>query len=251
MTPRSGLALYTLRHDCGRDLEGTLRAVAEIGYEGVELHDLFGRDARALRALLDALGLEVCARHTRLEDIEDGLDGLAAELAELGSDRLILAWIPPPGSSDEAARAVERIAAAAERVDEAGLCFGFHNHDGELRVLDDGRTVLDRLLEIDDRLLFLELDLGWAWFAGVDPGELVARVAPRVPLVHVKDLAAGAEPRHVPVGDGEVGYARVVPAIRELGVEWLLVEQDEVDGPALEAVRRSYAAVASVAGSPA
>ena len=132
-----------------------------------------------------------------------------------------------------------------------GLRFGFHNHDGELRTLDDGRTVLDRLLELPPERLFLELDLGWAWFAGVDPVDLVARVAPRAPLVHVKDIAGTSKPRHVPVGDGDVGYADVLPAIRELGVEWLLVEQDEADGSAIDAVRRSYTAVTGLVGSAA
>jgi sugar phosphate isomerase/epimerase len=251
MTARLGLALYTLRDDCARDPEGTLGTVAEMGYEGVELYDLLGREPGTLRTLLDGLGLEVCGRHARLEAIENGLDELAAELRELGSDRLVLAWIPPPVSSVEADRVVERIAAAAERVRAAGLRFGFHNHDGELRMLEDGRTLLDRLLELDAELLFLEIDLGWAWFAGVEPGDFVARVAPRAPLVHVKDLVAGPEPRFVPVGDGDVGYARILPAIRDLDIEWLLVEQDETDGSALDAVRRSFAAVTTVLGSAA
>ena len=211
MTARLGLALYTLRGDCARDPEGTLAAVAEMGFEGVELYDLFGRDARAVRALLDELGLEVCARHTGLGAIENDLDELSAELRELGTDRLVLAWIPPPASSREAEEAVARIDEAAARVTAAGLRFGFHNHDGELRTLDDGRTVLDRLLELPPERLFLELDLGWAWFAGVDPVDLVARVAPRAPLVHVKDIAGTSKPRHVPVGDGDVGYARRPP----------------------------------------
>ncbi len=81
---------------------------------------------------------------------------------------------------------------------------------------------------------------------------LVDRLAPRVPLVHVKDLAPGAEPHFVPVGEGGVGYAEVLPALAELGVEWLLVEQDEVDGSPFDAVRRSYAAVeAALVGSVA
>jgi sugar phosphate isomerase/epimerase len=248
MRPRLGLALYTLRNDCARDAEGTLRAVAEMGYEGVELHDLLGLEPRELRALVDDVGLAVCSRHSRLETIEDGLDELAADLRELGSDRLVLAWIPPPASSLEADRVVERIDAAAERARAVGLRLGFHNHDGELRPLEDERTVLDRLLELDDELLFLEIDLGWAWYAGVEPERLVARAAPRVPLVHVKDLA-GTEPRFVPVGDGDVGYMRVLPAIRDLGVEWLLVEQDETNGNGLDAVRRSFAAVTAIVGS--
>ena len=251
MRSRVGLMLYSLRGDCARDFEGTLRAVREVGYEGVELIDLYGHDPRAVRALLDELGLAVCGRHASLERIESDLDALAGELRAVGSDRLVLAWIPPPATAQEADAVVARIAPLARRVRDAGLRFGFHNHDGELRPLDDGRTVVDRLLELDEDELFFEVDLGWAWFAGVDPAAVVERLAPRVPLVHVKDLAPRAEQLFVPVGDGDVGYGDVLPAIEGLGIDWLLVEQDEVGELGLDAVRRSFTAVTDMVGSTA
>ena len=250
MRPRIGLMLYTLRRECERDLDGVLRAVREIGYEGVELFDLHGHDAHAVRALLDELELEVCGRHVLLDAIESDLDELADELRAVGTDRLVLGWIAPPATAAEADAIVERIAAVAKRVRDGGLRFGFHNHDAELRPLDDGRTVLDRLAGLDEDELFFEVDLGWAWFAGVEPAGLVERLAPRVPLVHVKDLAPHAEQRFVPVGDGDVGYRELLPAIEGLGIEWLLVEQDETEGPPLDAVRRSFEAVTDMVGSP-
>lgn len=251
MRSRLGLMLYTLRAECARDFYGTLRAVRAIGYEGVELYDLHGHDPHELRTLLDELGLAVCGRHALLDAIESNLDELAAELRAVGTDRLVLAWIAPPATSGEADAVVARIAALAKRVRDAGLLLGFHNHDGELRALDDGRTVLDRLAELGEDELFFEVDLGWAWFAGAEPAGVVERLAPRVPLVHVKDLAPRAEHRFVPVGDGDVGYAHLLPELGGLGVEWLLVEQDDIEGPALDAVRRSFAAVMDVVGSPA
>jgi sugar phosphate isomerase/epimerase len=250
MRPRIGLMLYTLRGECERDLDGMLRAVREIGYEGVELFDLHGHDAHAVRALLDELELGVCGRHVLLDAIESDLDELADELRAVGTDRLVLGWIAPPATAAEADAIVERIAAIAPRVRHAGLRLGFHNHDAELRPLDDGRTVLDRLAGLDEEELFFEVDLGWAWFAGVEPADLVERLAPRVPLVHVKDLAPRAEQRFVPVGDGDVGYRELLPAIEGLGVEWLLVEQDETEGPPLDAVRRSFEVVADMVGIP-
>jgi sugar phosphate isomerase/epimerase len=63
--------------------------------------------------------------------------------------------------------------------------------------------------------------------------------------VHVKDLRARGTREYCAVGDGGVGYDRVVPAA---DAEWLVVEQDEHDGDPLEAVERSYAAVASYLG---
>jgi sugar phosphate isomerase/epimerase len=251
MRSRVGLMLYSLRGDCARDFEGTLRAVREVGYEGVELIDLYGHDPHDVRVLLDELGLAVCGRHASLERIESDLDALAAELRALGSDRLVLAWIAPPATAQDADAVVARIASLAKRVRDAGLRLGFHNHDGELRPLDDGRTVLDRLLELDEDELFFEVDLGWAWFAGVEPAAVVERLAPRVPLVHVKDLAPRAEQRFVPVGDGDVGYGDVLPAIEGLGIDWLLVEQDEVGELGLDAVRRSFTALTNMVASAA
>jgi sugar phosphate isomerase/epimerase len=102
--------------------------------------------------------------------------------------------------------------------------------------------VLDLLAELP---VWLELDLGWVWWAGEDPVALLERFRGRTPLVHVKDLRARGTREYCAVGDGGVGYDRVVPAA---DAEWLVVEQDEHDGDPLEAVERSYAAVASYLG---
>jgi sugar phosphate isomerase/epimerase len=59
----------------------------------------------------------------------------------------------------------------------------------------------------------------------------------------VKDLRSRGSREHCPVGDGAVGYERILPAALDVGVEWLIVEQDEVDGPPFDAVQRSFDAV--------
>jgi sugar phosphate isomerase/epimerase len=237
---RIGLMLYTVRVESARDLEGTLRAVAGMGYEGVELFDLHGHEPRHIRRWLDELGLLAAGRHASLDAIETKLSRLAAEAETLGTQRVVLAWVEPPASVGEAQALADRIGNAAEKAAALGLELGFHNHDGELRPLQDGRSFLDRLLDLP---IFLELDLGWAWWAGVDPVDLLELTGGRVPLVHVKDFVTRSERAFCPVGDGGVGYDYVAPAAVAAGVEWLLVEQDEADGSALEAARRSLAAL--------
>jgi sugar phosphate isomerase/epimerase len=61
--------------------------------------------------------------------------------------------------------------------------------------------------------------------------------------VHVKDFRSREGRDDVPIGDGAVGYERVLPAALRAGVEWLVVEEDEVEEPAFEAVARSLEAV--------
>jgi sugar phosphate isomerase/epimerase len=238
---RVGLMLYTVRRECADDFLGTLRAVAGLGYEGVELFDLHGHSAEEVRGWLDEFGLAVAGRHAGLEALESELDALADECRVVGTDRLVLSWVRPPASSAEAKELAGRLAGIAREAARLGLRFGFHNHDGEVRPLDGGSSFLEELLAGDD--VFLELDLGWAWYGGVDPSSLLGRASGRCPLVHVKDFASRERPEFRPVGDGLIDYARILPVAVETGVEWLLVEQDETDGPALAAAERSLAAV--------
>ena len=65
------LQLYTVRETLKRDFIGTLREVAKIGYQGVELAgNMGGHSARELRRVLDDLGLQMIRKHL----------GLAAEM---------------------------------------------------------------------------------------------------------------------------------------------------------------------------
>ena len=243
MTARVGLQLYTIRDECVRDFERTLRRVAGLGYDGVELFDLHGHDPALVRRWLDDLDLVVAGRHAGLDLLEGSLPALADELRVLGTERVALSWIDPPETAVDARAVVERITSVARHAHELGLQFGFHNHWGELRAFEDGVTTLDLLCELPPEQLWLELDLGWVWDAGVDPVALLERLEGRTPLVHIKDLRSRGSREYCPVGDGAVGYGNVLPAAVRVGVEWLIVEQDDVYGRPFEAVERSLDAV--------
>jgi sugar phosphate isomerase/epimerase len=232
--PQIGLQLYTVRDELERDRDGTLRTIASLGYDGVEL---FGPvDAQAMRAALDDLGLAVAGRHISLDaDIEV----LAEEARALGCNRVALGWIDQVATTEERDDAVARITALAQRARAAGLDFGFHNHWSEVPALDDGVSLLALL----PAWIWLEIDLGWAWWAGTSPLELLEWARGRTPLVHVKDLRARGTREFVPVGDGAVGYDGIVDKAADLGIEWLLVEQDELDRELAEALDRSLKAL--------
>lgn len=231
-----GVQLYTIRDECERDFAGAIARVGELGYDGVELFNLHGRDAADVRVLLDDAGLAAAGMHAGLEALETELARLVDELGELGTDRLVLSWIEPGDG------AVERLTAVGAAVRAAGLSFGFHNHWLELEPQPDGRTFLDALRDVPADELFLELDLGWIWHAGADPLEQLELTNGRCPLVHLKDYASREGRDDVPVGDGVVGYERIVPAALRAGTEWLIVEEDEVGDRPYDALARSLAA---------
>ena len=234
MKPRIGLQLYTVRDELERDRDGTLRTIASLGYEGVEL---FGPvDAQAMRAALDRVGLAVAGRHILLDA---DVDVLAEEARILGCNRVALGWIDQVATTEERDDAVARITAFAQRARAAGLDFGFHNHWSEVPAFEDGASLLALL----PGWIWLEIDLGWAWWAGTSPVELLEWARGRTPLVHVKDLRARGTREFVPVGDGAVGYRGIVDKAADLGIQWLLVEQDELDRELAEALDRSLKAL--------
>jgi sugar phosphate isomerase/epimerase len=232
---RVGLMLYSVRRAAADDFEATLREVAAFGYEGVELYDLHGHEPGTLAGWLEELGLVACARHAGLDMIETRLPELASEAQALGWRRLVINWFDPAQLNSAT---LARIATAATAVAAEGLELGYHNHDAEI-----AQGFLERL----PTTVFLELDAGWAWYAGADPVSLLGRG----PLLHIKDFRVRGEHSYCPVGDGAVGYERIVPEAARAGVEWLLVEQDESQGSELEDARRSLAAVNTMLGEVA
>jgi sugar phosphate isomerase/epimerase len=228
---RLAIQLYTLRTI---DAVAALPTLAAQGYEAVEL---YGRpdDAGALRGRLEGAGLDVCGWHVGLERFAGAFDEVVEQARVLGVPRLVVPWAdrPPDGAGVEAL--AEQLAALRERVAAAGFPLSYHNHGHELEPLADGTITLDVLAAVPG--LELELDLGWLWVAGADPVARLARHAGRVPLVHAKDFAD--RETSAPVGDGVVGYERIVPAARDAGVEWLIVEQEEHAGDPLDSTARS------------
>src|SRR4030042_1048838 len=64
-----GLQLYSVRAECEKDLPGTIKAVAGIGYQGVEFAGYYDYSAKDLRKLLDDNGLQCCGSHTQLDTL--------------------------------------------------------------------------------------------------------------------------------------------------------------------------------------
>src|SRR5205823_616372 len=120
---------------------------------------------------------------------------------------------------------------------EVGLRFAYHNHAFEFAPLG-GTTMFDLLLEeTDPELVAFELDVYWLRYAGIDEAELLRRLVGRVPLVHLKDMAAGEQREPAPVGEGIFQWREVLEACAAAGVEWYIVEQDNPSDPLAEVER--------------
>jgi sugar phosphate isomerase/epimerase len=238
------IQMYTLRDLAGYDMPGTLRSVAEIGYRQVELAG-FGslKSAGEVRKALDDAGLKVSGGHVGIEELESRLNYVMDEQDVLGNKTIIVPWLEERRRRDAAA--YEQVADSLSRIGAAiqgrGFALAYHHHDFEFKSFG-GRSGFDILFDRADRnLVKAELDVYWARRGGQDPVTLIHKMGSRVLLVHLKDLAAGAEGRFAPVGSGTLDFAGILAAAGKAGVRFGIVEQDDCYGEApLAAVKRSF-----------
>lgn len=244
--------LYTFRDPARFDGVGlgldvpTLRAIAEVGFLGVETVEVPGGDPVAARRVLADLDLAITSSHT-WTDVEDGeaFRRAADGIAELGSPRII---VSPrlDDRGDGLTGLVDVLAGAARLAGERGLRLGIHNHDAEMAV-SGGERVIDLLATGLGNAVDVQVDIFWAVVGGADPAEIIRGLGGRVVSLHLKDgvalpsSAQADEPFvNVPVGTGVVDPAPAISAAEDVGsVEWLIVEFDHVDGSPIEAAQAS------------
>ncbi|HKR37767.1 MAG TPA: sugar phosphate isomerase/epimerase, partial [Steroidobacteraceae bacterium] len=229
-----GLQLYTVREAVEKDLVGTLRAIAAIGYREVELAGIPGKSATELRKLLDDLGLAAPSMHASMADLQDGLQERIDYAKALGTEYLVCAF---PWTADARFRTnpghavvslasgitlddwkwnaeqLNKIGAAAK---QAGLRCGYHNHNMEFRSYD-GVVAYDELLRLTDpQLVTMEMDIAWVVTAGADPVKYLKKHDDRISLLHVKDVVKNLrvttdllQAQTTEVGSGKVDWKRV------------------------------------------
>lgn len=236
------LQLYTVRHDVDKDLPGTLRQVAEIGYAGVEFAGFGEWKASELKSLLAELQLQPAGGHVPIDQLEKDLDAVIEFNLELGNPYVVCPWIPEDRRKKKAdwlsiARLFNSV---GKKCKENGLTFCYHNHSFEFEKFDDSYALDLLFAATNPDLVKAELDTYWIRHGGADPAEYLERYAGRCPLIHLKDMADDEERSFAEIGQGILDWNAIFEAAEAGGAEWYIVEQDTCAGPPIESARVSF-----------
>lgn len=232
------LQLYSLREEAKEDFVGVLKKVAGFGYAGVEPAGLHGMAPGEVRKVLDDLALLCCSTHGAFPTA-DTVGQRVDEAAALGTDMIISGLGRDAFKTPDVCKAsIDKLAEATQRVADAGMRFGYHNHYWEFDPLE-ARMPYDIMLEAIPGM-FSQLDIYWASnFGSVDVPAVVAANAARIPTLHVKDGPLVAGEPHMAVGAGKMDIAACIQAADESVLQWLVVELDECGTDMSEAVHES------------
>lgn len=241
---RIGLQLYSIRKQIEKDFEGTMRKVADIGFEGIETYALPGNITLENAAkVFKETGLTIIGMHTELPagDKRDGVlkmaDAYKCDLA------IYPGWPQGDKYKDVAAtkHMVDMYDEASAFLKSKGLRFGLHNHWWEFEKAD-GIYPFYYLLDHASKDIVFEIDTYWAKTGGQNPAAVLKRFGKRAPLLHIKDGPAIKGEKafaQVPVGDGAMDFPAIVKAGGE-NIQWMIVEFDEYDRDIFDGIQKSY-----------
>ena len=228
--------LYSVRDhiENGNDMLEILGKVKEIGFDGVEFAGYFGFDAEALRARCEELGLEVVGSHLGLDDYKpENLEKTLAYGKALGAKYLGVGGAPH-STYEEAKNTGDVLSAAGVKAREMGMDTYYHNHTEEFTDLKDGKNAMDIISEDGCKL---EVDTYWSFCAGIDNSKYLPENKDKIVLIHIKD---GVEHKPMALGEGENDLSKVLEGVKAIGLEWVVLENDDPVPTGLEDITRSY-----------
>lgn len=245
--PSVGLELYSVRDELTKDLMGTVRAVAKMGYETVEFYAPYQswtpEYAKGVRKLLDEVNLKCHSTHNGTGSLKgDGLKK-AIELNQIiGSQTIVLSSAGRTDNQDDWKRVADLLSSASETLKPLKMRAGYHNHQVEFRE-KDGFRPMPFLAANTPKDVTLQFDVGTCVEVGFDPLAWIKANPGRIRSLHLKDWGKG-EGRGYKVlfSEGDTPWAALLDLAESVGgAENLLIEQEGSRFPSLETVEKCLA----------
>lgn len=259
-----GIQIYTVREAAAKDLPGTLKQLAEIGYGEIELAGGAPlRPANELRTLLNDHGLTCPSMHASMYELANQLEEKIAFAQAVGVPNLVCSfpWTADsrfrggnPGQSlaagitlDDWKWNADQLNRAGELARKAGVRIGYHNHNMEFRSYD-GVIAFDELMRLTDPMLVtIELDIAWVVTASANPLHYLAKYADRISMLHVKEVSKDVQVSNdrlqaqtTELGAGKIDWPQLFKALNPDRIHHYFVEQENFERAPLESARINF-----------
>ncbi len=216
-----GIQLYSVRDSMEKDMEGTLKKIADMGYKYVEFAGFFGRGAKEVKEMLGKAGLICSGTHSSWMDLKPTVIMETIKYHKtIGNPYYII-----PGADLSTLEKIEEfcnvVNYAKPILAAEGIKLGYHNHSHEFVVMPWGSTIHSELEKRTD--MDFEIDTYWTFNAGLDSISVLERLKDRIKVIHVKDGFMGA--KGMPLGKGEAPVSAIVEYASKNGIT-MVVESE-------------------------
>jgi len=250
-----GLELYSVRDELQKDPQGTVRAVAKMGYQCVEFYapyfDWTTAQAKDMRKLMDEIGIRCYSTHNDEDFFGAEKIEHATELNKiLGTKYMVQAWSDPKPDAASWKALAEKLNSASEVLAGSGLKVGYHNHDAEWKPVE-GKRPIEILAANTKPNVMLQLDVGTCLEAGADPVTWIKANPGRIRSIHCKDWSPDPNVGYKTLfGEGKADWKGIFRAAEGVGgVEFYLIEQEGSRYSEMETAQRCLQAFRSTRGT--
>ena len=229
-----GVQTYIVRDTVGKDFAGTLRKLAGMGFQRIEMCSPpgYGKDwepltkltASQMREAIRAAGLSCESCHYPFVELQEHLDERIAFAKELGLTQMVVSgfWMKKDATMDDWRKSAAACNRLGERTRKAGLQLAFHNHHFEFARID-GVLIYDELMsKLDPELVKMQFQV-----AVVNIGYQAVTYFKKYPgrfiSLHLADYSTEKK-QAVPIGQGIVDWKELFSEAKAAGVKNYFVE---------------------------
>ena len=245
-----GIQLYTLRDSIqtAEDFDKTLAELKEEGVNIIQISAIGPIPQNEVKEIVEKYDMDVCVTHTNFDRMKKETQAVIDEHKMINCDCMGLGGMGEEYRKDLAS--LRQFIADAEKIGkmcfEQGMRFAYHNHDFEFKtVMEDGRTIMDILLEETNPDYFWFIpDTAWIQIGGQNPVEFLEKLRGRVKVCHFKDYVKADTERgfkFTELGKGEVDIPACLNKLREMEVPYAVYEHDiDWEISAMQSCKDSY-----------
>ncbi|MDN3380248.1 MULTISPECIES: sugar phosphate isomerase/epimerase [unclassified Pseudoalteromonas] len=223
--------LWSVKNELKQDFDGTLNALANMGFNGVEFAGEFGNykeNPSALRARLDNLGLVASSAHIGFDALtKDKLESTLLFYKSLGVSLLFVPWDERAWDPKGIKSLNKQLSEVNELAQKYAMSIGFHNHNREFEQFKNA-TYWDNIASNTPKTMPLQLDIGWVHFANKNPIYYIKKYPGRTLATHLKVRTHEGDNLSPIFGENDYPWQKIIKSLLiDGGVEWLVIEQEE------------------------
>jgi sugar phosphate isomerase/epimerase len=232
-----GCQTYPVRDKIGKDFPGTIRQLADAGFQTVELCSPVGYSDSGFGALAKYKGSEIkkilndngvkCeSSHFDIKELRKDQAGRIAWAKDVGLTQMLVPSLDGPKNPtmDDVKRAADEYNKMGEVAAKSGIQQGLHNEDFELSEVNGKRTY-DILLELlDPKLVKIQFQVSTI-SRGYDAAEYFMKYPGRFVSMHVQGWSTKTK-KIAAVGQDDLDWKKIFTAAKTGGVKNYFVEMN-------------------------
>ena len=232
-----GCQTWPVREMIAKDFPGTIKQLAEAGFQTIELCSPVGYadsgfaglakyKGAELRKILGDAGVKCVSSHFGIEELRANQAASIAWAQDVGLAQMMVPSLDGPRhpTMDDVKRAADEYNKMGEKAAQAGIQQGLHNEDFELTLVDGQRTYDVLLKLLDPKFVKFQFQVSTI-SRGYDAADYFMKYPGRFVSMHVQDWSPATR-KEMAVGQGTLDWKKIFTAAKTGGIKNYFVEMN-------------------------